>query len=125
MNQTYERMRAELATAEEMLKKTKNPDQQARLSKQIKQLKHESHALLQTIHSQAKAEKEAAIAKREVEQRISIAAHNASLKGVVSEYMPKRLRIWLHKEAGRRASGAAHRSVKPWDWVLVLVGLRK
>ena len=125
MQETYNRMRAQILVLDEMMLKARTPAARERLAKQRKDLKAESHSLLLTIHAEQSAARLAAEKELSAAQVLEKAAFSASMQGVVTDFLPRRVRLWLSREAQRRKSGATARKPSRFEFLAVLIGVRR
>lgn len=125
MQETYNRIRSEISTLDAMIEKARTPAARERMANQRKALKTEAHELLQAIHKEQSAAKLEAQAAVSAAQLIEKAAYSASLAGVIADYLPRRVRLWLAHEAQRRKSGAKARKPGRFDFFLVVIGAKR
>ena len=122
MQETYNRLRAELSALDAMLDKARTPAARERLAEKRKALKAEAHALLLAIHQQESAAAKEAQAALTAAKVLAQAAFTASMHGVVNDFLPRRLQLWLAAEAKRRKSGAKPYKPSKLRFLLVLIG---
>ena len=125
MQETYNRIRSEISTLDAMIEKARTPAARERMASRRKTLRKEAHELLQAIHKEQAAAKLEAQAAVSAAQLIEKAAYSASLAGVIADYLPRRVRMWLAHEALRRKSGAKARKATRWQFFLVLIGAKR
>lgn len=122
MQETYNRLRAELSALDDMLDRARTPQARDRLHEKRKALKAEAHEVLMCIHQHEAAAKAEAQLALNAQQAIEHAAFRASMHGVVNDFLPRRLQLWLAAEAKRRKSGAKPHKPSKLRFLLVLIG---
>lgn len=125
MQETYNRIRLELAAVEEMILRAKDHASKKRLADRRKALKAESHEVLQIVQAQQLAAKLEAQAKDRALQSAQRAEFVKDLHGVVTDFLPKRVRVWLSREARNRQSGGKRRVPGRMEFLMVLLGVAR
>lgn len=124
MQETYNRIRLELKTAEEMRGRARDSASKHRLSERCKALRTEAHEVLQIVHAQAVAVKLEAQAKDRERQALDRAEFNMSLHSVITDFLPKRVRVWCAGEVVRRKLGVTRKPSR-LEFFLVLIGVKQ
>lgn len=124
MEETYNRIRLELKAVEEMMLRTKEHNARVRLGERRKALRAESHEILKIVQAQQLALKLEAQTKDRAALLHQRAEFAKDLHGVMTDFLPGRLRKWLSREALRRQRGEDAYQPGCLQFWLVLVGLK-
>ena len=124
MEETYTRIRLELKTAEEMRDRVRDGAAKHRLSERCKALRPEAHEVLQIVHAQAVGVKLEAQARDRERQALDRAEFNMSLHSAITDFLPKRVRVWCAGEVVRRKLGVTRKPSR-LEFFLILIGVCK